>query len=440
MEPGEVIAGRYEIQQLCAAGGMAVVYRARDTASSAPVAVKVLRSNASSTELERFGREADILAALGHPAIVRSIDRGTTPLGESFIVQEWVDGVTLRERLRTAPLTLRESVAVGREIAVALGEAHAKGIVHRDVKPSNIMLVGGAPAAIKVLDFGIARMAHGPLRKLTRTGAVVGTINYMGPEQARGERDVDARADVFALGAVLYECVAGHEAFRGRTTLATRAKIIALEPAPMPADLPPALVELLHRFLAKAAADRPADGAAAAAALAALDELPDHAAPPYRAAAAEPSDQFTAVVMTAPAAALLGKTPDELRREVDDLSSAFGCAGAVMDDGAALITSPAGTPAARAAAVTRVALTLKRRWDVVPMAVAGGLDPAAADRSIDRCATSLDGAALSTVFADLDDSPVPGGVMVEPEVAALLQDDFEIETAGGGLRVLGERS
>ena len=447
MEPGDLIAGRYEIERLCATGGMAVVYRARDAAGAA-VAVKVLRGNATARELERFAREAEVLAALDHPAIVRPIDRGVTELGESYIVQHWIDGVTLRERLRTEPLTLRDSVGVARRVADALAAAHARGVVHRDIKPNNIMLVRGDPTAVVVVDFGIARILGGPDRRLTRTGAVLGTVNYMGPEQARGERDVGPRADVFALGAVLYECIVGHEAFRGKSVIATRAKIIALEPPPVPGDIPADLVALLHRFLAKAPADRPADGAAASAELSALVELPDRIAPSYGGTPREstdPSDQFTCVVMSAPAAPLLGRTTDDLRREVDEISASFGCEGVVMSDGSALITSPVvGSPAARAGAATRAALSLKRLWDVVPIVVAGGLDASRAERSIDDRASALDGATLTTVFADLalapDEDLAPiAGVMIEPDVAALIEGDFEITGDAGALRVVAAR-
>jgi hypothetical protein len=451
VEPGELIAGRYAIDALCAAGGMAVVYRATDTAPDGVgrVALKVLRSGAGPSELERFKREGAALAALVHPSIVRVLDRGVTPLGESFIVQEWIDGPTLRERMRTSPtLTAHDSVVIARAVAGALAVAHARNMVHRDVKPSNIMLAGGDPAAVKVVDFGIARIVEGPALRLTRTGAVVGTVNYMAPEQARGMRDVDPRADVFALGAVLYECLAGREPFRGKNALSTRAKIIALDPRPLTAlspDLPASLSRLVARMLSKDPADRPADGAAVAEELAALGEIPPVPAPFQPSDAPETwtdsQDEFTCVVMSAPAGPLLGRTVDELRVEVGDVSAAFGCAGAVMDDGSALITAPAdGSPVVRAAATTRAALILKRRWDVVPIAVAGGKGGHHADRSLDERATAIDAVTVEAVFADYGDSTPRHGVLIEPEVAALIGDDFEIEGEPGALRVLAERA
>ena len=440
VEPGEVIANRYEIERLCGTGGMAVVYRARDMQADVPVALKVLRTGSRGADLKRFLLEGETLASLSHPGIVRSIDRGTTPIGEAYIVQEWVDGVTLRERIRSAPLTMRDAVAIAIQVADALGEAHGKGIVHRDVKPGNVMLEGGDPARVKVLDFGIARVEAGPVSRLTRTGAIVGTVNYMAPEQARAARDIDPSADIFALGAVLYECLTGREAFGGKSALATRAKIIALAPAPIP--VPPALAALLERMLSKLPSERPADGAAAAVALRALGDVPATPLPgdPRPVDAQADGSDFTCVVMSAPATALLGKPPEELRVEVNEVAGAFGCAGVVMEDGAALILSPTeGSSAERAATTTRAALALKRRWDVIPIAVAGGVDSSGLERSIDNGASTLETLALQAVFAELTQDGPPAGVLVEPEVAALIENEFEIQGDPQALRVVAER-
>jgi eukaryotic-like serine/threonine-protein kinase len=462
VEPGEVVAGRYAIERLCAGGGMAVVYRARDTGDGSTVALKVLRGHAVGQAFERFKREADVLAALTHPAIVRCLDRGVTPLGEAYLVQDWVEGPTLAHRLRDRPLDARASVAVAIACADALAAAHAAGVVHRDVKPSNIMLAGDDPARAKLVDFGVARLLAGPVRRLTRTGAVVGTVDYMAPEQARGAKDVDARADVFALGAVLYECLAASSPFRGRNALATRAKIIALEPAPLGAlagALPEELVAAVGVLMAKAPADRPADGAAAVAVLRALGEVPATPAPGSGSASGAGSgsgsgsgpgsrETFTCVVMSAPATPLLGRPADELRGEVEAIAASHGCTGAVIDDGSALIMAPLdGTAADRAAASVRAALALKRRWDVVPITVAGGLDGSLAGRSIDDRSVALDSATLHEVFADLgDDTDVaagaatPGhGVLIEPDVAALVEERFEVVEVSGALRVMRDR-
>jgi serine/threonine protein kinase len=170
---------------------------------------------------------------------------------------------------------LAESLALVAALAEALAEAHARGVVHRDLKPSNVFLPGGDPRAAKLLDFGIAHLARGT-RAPTRTGMMLGTPGYMAPEQARGDRGVDARADVFALGTILFECVAGRPAFLGEHPMALLAKILIEEPPRLRAvrpDAPRAVEALVARMLAKDPAGRPADATAVLAELAALGPL-----------------------------------------------------------------------------------------------------------------------------------------------------------------------
>jgi serine/threonine protein kinase len=199
VEPGRIIADRFVIERLAGAGGMARVYRARDLLTGATVALKLLLEQGL-IEAERFAREAELLAELGHPAIVRYIAHGLTPEGEPYLAIEWLDGEDLGARLRTSGLTIAESLALGARIADGLGAAHRRGVIHRDVKPSNLWLWGGLAAEAKILDFGIARRSASE-RTLTQVGAMIGTPGYMAPEQARGERALTASADVFSLGA-----------------------------------------------------------------------------------------------------------------------------------------------------------------------------------------------------------------------------------------------
>src|SRR5262249_3129846 len=153
---------------------------------------------------ERFVREIELLAKLSHPGIVRYISHGATTSGELYLVMEWVDGEVLKTRLRREPLTGREAVTLATRVADTLGAPHAHGIVHRDLKPSNLILPGGRIDQVKILDLGIAqRVGH---TQLTQTGVAIGTPGYMAPEQARASGDIDARADVFALGCVLFQC------------------------------------------------------------------------------------------------------------------------------------------------------------------------------------------------------------------------------------------
>src|SRR4051812_30629851 len=207
MKPGDLIADRFEIERLAGSGGMGAVYRSLDRRTGTLAAVKFLWPHFidQPEHAERFSREAQVLQEIHHPGVVRYIAHGTSPGGEPWLAIEWLEGESLAERLRREGLTVAEGVALARQVANALSAAHRRGIVHRDLKPSNLFLEGGAIDRVKVLDFGIAKVRGGT--PLTMTGMIVGTPFYMSPEQARGEREVDARADVFALGCVLFHCL-----------------------------------------------------------------------------------------------------------------------------------------------------------------------------------------------------------------------------------------
>src|SRR4051812_43935162 len=227
MELGVVLGGRFELEQQIATGGMGKVFRARDQVSGEAVAVKVM-SEVQEHHAARFAREVELLAELPHPGIVRYVSHGETPWGELFLVMEWLDGEDLKARLEREALTLGESVTLATRVAEALGAAHVHGVVHRDLKPSNLFLPGGCVAEVKVLDFGIAHRRG--RTQLTQTGALIGTLGYMAPEQARRAAGsgggIDARADVFALGCVLFRCLTGTPAFEGNDPASVLAKIV----------------------------------------------------------------------------------------------------------------------------------------------------------------------------------------------------------------------
>jgi tetratricopeptide (TPR) repeat protein len=275
LRQGTIVANRFEIEHLAGKGGMGAVYRAKDRKTGLAAAVKVVHEEASTSHHERLVREAQLLAEVQHPAIVRYLAFGTTDRGWPYLAMEWLDGEDLAMTMRGDGLDPRDAVLLVTRAAEALGAAHERGIVHRDIKPSNLFLVGGDPAHVKVLDFGVARMQTVD-DGMTRSGVTVGTPRYMAPEQARGSRDVDVRADVFALGCLLFECLAGRPAFSGANQGAVLAKIL-LEEAPrlgsVRGDLPPALEQLLVRMLAKQREDRPRDGRAVAAELTAIGDL-----------------------------------------------------------------------------------------------------------------------------------------------------------------------
>ena len=266
--PPTVIAERFELGELAESGGMGSVYRARDRLTGAPVAVKLL-ARAHQRWAERFRREALVLAELAHPAIVRYVAHGVTAAGEPYLAMEWLDGEVLSQRLRRGRLGLQEACELGIRIADALAAAHAAGVIHRDLKPGNIVLVDGDPRRATLLDFGVAR-----LRSLhsdtTRTGDRVGTPRYMAPEQVRAAREVDWRCDLWSLGCVLHTALAGRPPFSGADEMAIWGKIL-LEDAPLVSasrpEAPPPLVALVRRLLEKEPALRPSGAAAVAAEL-----------------------------------------------------------------------------------------------------------------------------------------------------------------------------
>jgi eukaryotic-like serine/threonine-protein kinase len=274
MKPGDVIADRFTIERLAGSGGMGAVYLAVDRVTGGPAAVKVLWGHVldQPEQAERFGREAEVLQELRHPGVVGYIAHGASPGGEPWLAIEWIEGESLAARLRRKGLTVSESVALARQVAEALSAAHRRGIVHRDLKPSNLYLDGAAIDRVKVLDFGIAKVAGGT--PLTMTGVVVGTPFYMSPEQARGEREIDARADVFALGCVLFHCLTGKAPFASDDVHAALLKVV-LDDAPRLSEvcenIPDALDDLVARMLAKSPRDRPSDAAALAGELAAIE-------------------------------------------------------------------------------------------------------------------------------------------------------------------------
>jgi hypothetical protein len=240
---------------------MSEVYKAHDGNGQA-VAIKVLKA-LSQHLMERFSREISALERLDHPAIVRYLGNGVTPdTGQRFLVMEWLDGIELGASLRKARLGLDACLRLGERVAEALGVAHAAGIVHRDVKPSNIFLCGGAVDQAKLLDFGIARWTD--IGALTKTGARFGTPAYMSPEQVRGDAGLDARADVFSLGCVLFECLAGRPPFAAKDDMAIFGKILFQNPPLLSEEVPgmPEPVEqLIVRMLAREPDQRPGSGA-----------------------------------------------------------------------------------------------------------------------------------------------------------------------------------
>src|SRR5829696_9086644 len=249
----------YQVISQIGAGGMGEVYLAQDKKLDRRVAIKFLSKDigSGSGNLDRFIQEARAASALNHPNIITVYEIGEND-GASYIATEFIDGLTLREKLSDDHLSFDDALSIAIQIAEALSAAHAAGIVHRDIKPENIMLRGDG--FLKVLDFGLAKLAENgasdsesedATRKLVKTnpGVVMGTAAYMSPEQARG-LDIDARSDVFSFGVVLYEMISGKKPFEGETISDTIAAILTKEPQPL-SSLAPYTPKELQRIINK---------------------------------------------------------------------------------------------------------------------------------------------------------------------------------------------
>jgi predicted ATPase len=279
--PSDILAGRYAIERLGASGGVGTLYCARDLTSQESVAVKVLRGLHAdgARSAARFLREAKTLRALRHPAIVRYLDHGVDPRVGPFLVMEWIDGEPLDAVLRERGLRPRDAFVLARRLTLALAYCHEERIVHRDVKPSNILLPGGRAEEAMLVDFGIAIDADGGTRS-TQTGMVLGTPRYMAPEQLRSSRSVDGRADVFGLGCILYESLTGKHPFGGDDVYSYAARLVsgdAPAASAVRSSLPEEASVVAGRMIAREAATRPrADDALVAeidAAMVALEGL-----------------------------------------------------------------------------------------------------------------------------------------------------------------------
>jgi len=262
------IDGRYTIERPLGSGGMAEVFLAHDGVLDRDVALKVLRSQYRGDEefYERFGREARSAASLSHPNIVQVYDRGETPDGTCYIAMEYVSGGTLKDRLdERGPMEPQRALAVAGQVAEALWAAHERGVIHRDIKPQNILVTD--TGHLKVTDFGIARAASAAT--ISATNAVFGTAGYLSPEQALGE-PATPRSDLYSLGIVLYEMLTGVVPFRADNPVAVCMKHVT-EPLTPPRRLDPTIPEAVDALVVKMLAKDPADRPASAAEL--LDDI-----------------------------------------------------------------------------------------------------------------------------------------------------------------------
>ncbi len=271
---GRIVLERYEVLRRIGSGGMGAVYVGRQMAVQREIALKVLRADLVSNEhvRQRFRREAEIIGKLSHPNTIQLIDYGETADGLAIMAMELLIGQSLSERLRShGPLSVSETLKLGEEVAGSLAEAHLIGLVHRDLKPANIMLTevaGGVHA--KVLDFGIARLLDEEATRLTSTGQVFGTPRYMSPEQAASTADVDPRSDLYSLGLILFECLAGQPPFVAQTSIQYLSAHTTQQPPRLSEHVqgaPSALEELIDACLDKDPDGRPQSAEAVASVL-----------------------------------------------------------------------------------------------------------------------------------------------------------------------------
>ncbi len=322
-----IVAGRYRLDALAGRGGSAEVWRATDTALDRVVALKLV-TVPTDASAARAGEEARTLARLSHPSLVPVYDAGTDSIGRPWVVMEFVEGETLGDALRRGPLPAELAAATGRSVAEALEHVHAQGLVHRDVKPANVLI--GVAGRVRLTDFGIARLVDAA--KVTSTGLMVGTASYLAPEQVAGE-PVGPPADIYALGLVLLESLSGEREYAGSTVEVALARLHR-QPV-IPATVPPGWAPLLVSMTDREPGRRPTAGQVALA----LRDVASFAAdqtqvlPPLR------FDQETRLLPVVPPADGRG----------DSVAPAGGTGLLAPADGTGLLAPRPGRPVARPA-------------------------------------------------------------------------------------------
>lgn len=453
---GTLFANRFEIERTAGSGGMGTVYRARDRYSGEIVALKLLHSGTIRTdEDERFAREAQLLSELRHPGIVAHVAHGQTPDGQRFLAMEWLDGEDLAQRLARGPLPLRDCLRLLEQVAEALSLAHQRGVIHRDLKPSNLFLAGGDVGRVKILDFGIARRIAAS-HAMTRTGMVIGTPEYMAPEQARGTRELLPATDIFSLGCVLYECLTGQPPFVADHVAAVLVRILFEDPIPVEEcrlGIPVAVCSLVERMLAKDPAQRLGDAAALHQALSALGEVteptlaatmasPQPKAPSF----AELEQSLFSVVLAAPPEEDAGL--DATLRPTDLLQGSerqallqalqpLGVSADFLASGALVVTvPPTGSATDQVTRGARAALLIKERWPAAVVSMATGRG---AIRGRTAVGEVIEAAARSLKTGSNTEGPqVMRGVLIDALSAKLLEGRFSQTPKPSGALLLGE--
>jgi eukaryotic-like serine/threonine-protein kinase len=469
--PGTLVAGRFLVEELAGKGGMAEVFRARDISTGGAAALKVLQAGrARDEEVERFLREARLLAMLRHAGIVAYLMNGRTQDGRGFLALEWLEGQNLEQRLAQGPMRIDDCRVLLARVADALGAAHRHGVVHRDIKPSNLFLRHGCIDGVTLVDFGVARSALLGTT-LTRTGALIGTPHYMAPEQARGEWSVGPSADVFALGCVLFECLSGRRLFDGKDPFAVLAKVVlagAPEITSLRPRVPPALSDLLARMLDKDPLRRPQDGDELSAEIAALGLPPgsgesDDAFEARGAPASGAGSPARSVVLSSDALKLLcvvlavkdtdggWETPEVAAEHslrcglLVRLSRLGGRVEPLADGSLAVIVPPAASAQDQATVAARCALAVKSAWPAARVALTTGRGllehRLATGEAIDRAASLLKTAEAGATSTAAPDVAARGfGILLDTLSANLLEPRFMIASESSPPTLINERA
>ena len=439
LAPGSALAGRFVIQRVAGWGAVGTIYQAVDGDTGEVVAIKVLRLDGPEHK-ERFAREIRALGELEHPAIVRFVAQGETSDGRPFVAMEWVDGHILGRTLARGPMSVANAVALTRRLGEGLAYAHMRGIVHRDINPSNLLVPNALIAETKIVDFGLVRLNE-PV--VTLSGTILGTPGFMAPEQVRGQTDIDARADVFALGCVLFQALTGKAPFDGDVVV--RLAKVLFEGAPrarsLRPDLPWMIDDLVSRMLAQDREERPRDGSAVLEELQAMRT----GAPERRLPAATPTNGVLTIVEQRFVSIVVAlRHPGRSQTATADRARAagapFGARVELLADGTIMAAlSSRGSARDQAKQAARCALALRDVIEDSPLALATGRAALGASGPIGEVIERATGLLRSRDSRRPLSSRRQHPIAIDTTTAGLLDAQFDVVGDGPHLGLRRER-
>ncbi|MDI3288896.1 serine/threonine-protein kinase [Polyangium sp. 15x6] len=424
---GTLVARRFVVRSLAGRGGMGEVYRAADQETGEDVALKLLHPDATSLDTERFAREARILSEVRHPRVVSYVAHGQSEDGRHFLAMQWLEGEDLAKRLSRGPLSTREALLLLRRITEGLAALHERRIVHRDLKPSNVLLRGGDIDQATIVDLGIAR-SMGPATGITATGRSIGTPEYMSPEQVGSEQPIGPASDMFSLGCILFECLAGRPPFVATDAVLVMSKVLSEDPPellPLRPGVPPPVAALVRSLLQKDPHRRPASASNL------LEELPALLELGARRGAFSPSvardvPELLSVLVLAPPA---GASREELAR-ILLRNGAFSHGSRAEGWDVAAFARFGGDATDQAAAAARAALAVKAALPETTIAVATGPGFVSGEQPV--------GEAVDRAVEALREEGAPrGAVIVDAVTAGLVGGRFATAREGGRILLTG---